>query len=54
MDECVAEEQLRQRLQAIESSDGAMHLAGDLLWRDVVLTVVGLAFAIVALVWWAY
>lgn len=54
MHECVAQEQLHQRLQAIESPDGAMHLTGDLPWRDVVLTVVGLVVAIVTLIWWAY
>jgi hypothetical protein len=48
------EQQLRNRLEVLESQDSAAHLAGDLAVRDIVLTVIGLALAIVAMVWWAY
>ena len=54
MNERVLAEELRNRLEEIESSDGTAHLAGDLDMRDVLLTVVGLVLAIIVLTWWAY
>jgi hypothetical protein len=50
----VVDDQLRRRLEALESPGAAEHLAGDLALRDVMLTVAGLLVAIVAMVWWAY
>ena len=54
MNERVLAEELRNRLEVIESQDGAAHLVGDLDMRDVLMTVVGLVLAIVVLTWWAY
>lgn len=54
MDDHVLAEQLRHRLDALESPDAAMHLGGDLALRDVLLTALTLVIVTVVLVWWAY
>ena len=54
MDETNLDEQLRHRLQILDSGSAAEHLVDDLPALDILVAVAALCVMTVGLLWWAY